>query len=75
VHYVEKHTARWKTILLKANILFPLDRNGSLNHAIESIIPVKMSNPCGNNVAIITSSFLIFFILSSIITMIMESLI
>jgi UDP-N-acetylglucosamine 2-epimerase len=48
-----RHTsARWETILLKANILFPLDRNGSLNDVIESMIPVKISrNPYGNNVA------------------------
>jgi UDP-N-acetylglucosamine 2-epimerase len=48
-----RHTsARWETILLKANILFPLDRNDSLSDVIENMIPVKINrNPYGNNVA------------------------
>ncbi len=48
-----RHTsARWETILLKANILFPLDRNGSLSDVIESMIPAKINhNPYGENVA------------------------
>jgi UDP-N-acetylglucosamine 2-epimerase len=48
-----RHTsARWETILLKANILFPLDCNGSLSDVIESMIPVKINrNPYGTNVA------------------------
>jgi UDP-N-acetylglucosamine 2-epimerase len=48
-----RHTsARWETILLKANILFPLDRNDSLNDVIESMIPVKINrNPYGCEVA------------------------
>jgi UDP-N-acetylglucosamine 2-epimerase len=48
-----RHTsARWETILLKANILFPLDRNASLSDVIESMIPAKINrNPYGENVA------------------------
>jgi UDP-N-acetylglucosamine 2-epimerase len=47
-----RHTsARWETILLKANILFPLDRKDSLNDAIESMIPIKIKrNPYGEDV-------------------------
>lgn len=47
-----RHTsARWETILLKANILFPLDRQDSLNTIIESMIPTKINiNPYGENV-------------------------
>jgi UDP-N-acetylglucosamine 2-epimerase len=48
-----RHTsARWETILLKANILFPLDRNASLSDVIESMISAKIiHNPYGDNVA------------------------
>lgn len=48
-----RHTsARWETILLGANILFPLDRNDSLSDVVENMIPVKINrNPYGNNVA------------------------
>ena len=51
-----RHTsARWETILLKANILFPLDRNDSLSDVVESMIPVKINrNPYGENVATTT---------------------
>jgi len=48
-----RHTsARWETILLKANILFPLDRTDSLNDVIETMIRVKINrNPYGENVS------------------------
>jgi len=48
-----RHTsARWETILLKANILFPLDRTDSLNDVIETMIPVKIDrNPYGEDVS------------------------
>ena len=48
-----RHTsARWETILLNANRLFPLDRNGSLNETIKEMYDVKISiNPYGENVA------------------------
>jgi UDP-N-acetylglucosamine 2-epimerase len=47
-----RHTsARWETILLKANMLFPLDRKDSLNNAIESMIPIQIKrNPYGEDV-------------------------
>ncbi len=49
-------TARWETILLKANILFPLDRKDSLSAAIDSMMSVKITaNPYGENVAEKTS--------------------
>jgi UDP-N-acetylglucosamine 2-epimerase len=45
-------TARWETILLKANILFPLDRKDSLSAVIESMLQTKITtNPYGENVA------------------------
>jgi UDP-N-acetylglucosamine 2-epimerase len=45
-------TARWETVLLKANILFPLDRKDSLSELIEAMMNVKItSNPYGDNVA------------------------
>jgi UDP-N-acetylglucosamine 2-epimerase len=45
-------TARWETILLKANILFPLDRKDSLTAVIDSMLQTKItSNPYGENVA------------------------
>jgi UDP-N-acetylglucosamine 2-epimerase len=49
-------TARWETVLLKANILFPLDRKDSLSEIIETMMKVKISvNPYGENVAEKTS--------------------
>jgi UDP-N-acetylglucosamine 2-epimerase len=45
-------SARWETILLKANRLFPLDRKDSLNAIVEAMLPVKITrNPYGENVA------------------------
>jgi UDP-N-acetylglucosamine 2-epimerase len=45
-------TARWETVLLKANILFPLDRKDSLPELIENMMNVKITaNPYGDNVA------------------------
>ncbi|HEX7034046.1 MAG TPA: UDP-N-acetylglucosamine 2-epimerase (non-hydrolyzing) [Nitrososphaera sp.] len=45
-------SARWETILLKANRLFPLDRRDSLNTVVEEMLPVKITrNPYGENVA------------------------
>jgi UDP-N-acetylglucosamine 2-epimerase len=51
-----RHTsARWETILLNANRLFPLDRNGSLNETIKDMYDVKITiNPYGENVALTT---------------------
>jgi UDP-N-acetylglucosamine 2-epimerase len=48
-----RHTsARWETILLNANVLFPLDRNDSLSDVVERMIRVKIDrNPYGENVA------------------------
>jgi UDP-GlcNAc3NAcA epimerase len=48
-----RHTsARWETILLKANMLFPLDRTDSLSDVVESMIPAIITrNPYGKNVA------------------------
>jgi UDP-GlcNAc3NAcA epimerase len=48
-----RHTsARWETILLKANRLFPLDRTDSLSDAIKEMRNVKINvNPYGENVA------------------------
>ena len=48
-----RHTsARWETILLNANRLFPLDRNDSLSDVVEKMIQVKIDrNPYGENVA------------------------
>jgi len=44
-------TARWETILLKANILFPLDRKDSLTNVINRMAKVKIKiNPYGENV-------------------------
>lgn len=49
-------TARWETILLKANILFPLDRKDSLSDTIDSMMNVKIAvNPYGEDVAERTS--------------------
>ena len=45
-------TARWETILLKANILFPLDRKDPLSDTIEMMLQTKITkNPYGENVA------------------------
>jgi UDP-N-acetylglucosamine 2-epimerase (non-hydrolysing) len=45
-------SARWETILLKANRLFPLDRKDSLNSIVEAMLPTKIThNPYGENVA------------------------
>ena len=45
-------SARWETILLKANRLFPLDRKDSLLKQVEEMLPAKIScNPYGENVA------------------------
>jgi len=48
-----RHTsARWETILLRANILFPPDRDDSLHEVIKTMINTKMeNNPYGENVA------------------------
>lgn len=49
-------TARWETILLKANILFPLDRNASLTEAVDNMMQAKIfANPYGKDVAEKTS--------------------
>lgn len=45
-------SARWETILLKANRLFPLDRKDSLNTIVKEMLPTKIThNPYGENVA------------------------
>jgi len=45
-------TARWETILLKANILFPLDRKDSLSRVIQDMLNTKITkHPYGENVA------------------------
>jgi UDP-N-acetylglucosamine 2-epimerase len=50
-------TARWETILLKANILYPLDRKDPLADVIDGMLKVKISvNPYGENVAETTSA-------------------
>ena len=48
-----RHTsARWETILLKANILFPPDREESLDRVIETMLTTEISkNPYGEDVA------------------------
>ena len=48
-----RHTsARWETILMNANILFPPDRNDDLNKIIDLMMQVKIGkNPYGENVA------------------------
>jgi UDP-N-acetylglucosamine 2-epimerase len=45
-------TERWETILLKANILFQLDRKDSLNDVINSMLQTRMPShhPYGENV-------------------------
>jgi UDP-N-acetylglucosamine 2-epimerase (non-hydrolysing) len=45
-------SARWETILLKANRLFPLDRKDSLGRVVEEMLAAKITrNPYGENVA------------------------
>lgn len=48
-----RHTsARWETILMKANILFPPDNKDDLNDIIELMLNAKIhKNPYGENVA------------------------
>jgi UDP-N-acetylglucosamine 2-epimerase len=48
-----RHTsARWETILLNANVLFPLDRKDSLHTIVEKMAGAKIDrNPYGENVA------------------------
>jgi UDP-N-acetylglucosamine 2-epimerase len=48
-----RHTsARWETILLGANVLFPPDREDSLDEVIKEMLKVKIfKNPYGENVA------------------------
>lgn len=48
-----RHTsARWETILMKANILFPPDNKDDLNKIIEMMLATKITkNPYGENVA------------------------
>jgi UDP-N-acetylglucosamine 2-epimerase len=48
-----RHTsARWETILLKANILFPPDNQDSLQDIVETMLAAKINrNPYGENVA------------------------
>lgn len=48
-----RHTsARWETILMKANILFPPDSKDELNNIIKLMLDVKIDkNPYGDNVA------------------------
>jgi UDP-N-acetylglucosamine 2-epimerase len=43
---------RWETLLLKANILFPLNRRDPLSNVVEKMLGVKIDrNPYGENVA------------------------
>jgi UDP-N-acetylglucosamine 2-epimerase len=48
-----RHTsARWETILLKANILFPPDREDNLDEVIKTMLTTTINkNPYGENVA------------------------
>jgi UDP-N-acetylglucosamine 2-epimerase len=48
-----RHTsARWETILLRANILFPPDREDSLQNIVEMMLATKINrNPYGEDVA------------------------
>ena len=48
-----RHTsARWETILLRSNILYPPDRKDSLHEVIKMMIGVEIfKNPYGENVA------------------------
>jgi UDP-N-acetylglucosamine 2-epimerase len=43
---------RWETLLLKANVLFPLHRHDSLNDVVDMMLGVRIDrNPYGENVA------------------------
>jgi UDP-N-acetylglucosamine 2-epimerase len=43
---------RWETLLLKANVLFPLHRRDSLSNVVEIMLEAKIErNPYGENVA------------------------
>ena len=43
---------RWETLLLKANVLFPLYRRDSLSNVVETMLEAKIErNPYGENVA------------------------
>jgi UDP-N-acetylglucosamine 2-epimerase len=43
---------RWETLLLKANILFPLHRRDPLSNVVETMLGIKIDrNPYGENVA------------------------
>jgi UDP-N-acetylglucosamine 2-epimerase (non-hydrolysing) len=43
---------RWETLLLKANVLFPLYRRDSLSQVVESMLGARIDrNPYGQNVA------------------------
>ena len=55
-----RHTsARWETILLKANVLFPPDRTSSLSETVEMMLQTKIErNPYGDDVANKTVSLL-----------------
>jgi UDP-N-acetylglucosamine 2-epimerase (non-hydrolysing) len=61
-----RHTsARWETILLNANRLFPLDRNASLNETIDAMSKVNITiNPYGENVADTTFNAILDFVSS-----------
>ena len=52
-----RHTsARWETILLKANILFPLDRTEPLSEYVEMMQSRNITfNPYGENVELLTT--------------------
>jgi hypothetical protein len=52
LHTLKHRSARWETILLRSNILFPPDREDSLHEVIKMMIGTKISrNPYGENVA------------------------
>ena len=43
---------RWETLLLKANVLFPIYRRDPLSNVIEMMLEAKIErNPYGENVA------------------------
>jgi UDP-N-acetylglucosamine 2-epimerase (non-hydrolysing) len=43
---------RWETLLLKANVLFPLYRHDSLSNVVETMLEANVErNPYGENVA------------------------
>lgn len=45
-------TARWETVLLKSNILFPLDRKDSLSEVVKQMLKIKIRrHPFGDDVA------------------------